>query len=179
MPAATCGDTGGQVVLFQAPDGTVQLKVRLERETTWLTKKQMALLFDTERSVVTKHLRNIFQSGELEGKSNVQKMHILGSDKPVVFTDALISAVYRVNSKPGTQFRIKTPLPATAFARARVHRRWKPKSMPGKASARLSSLRLTRCACAPTKTSLESTRTPGPSSYPGETFGFASTDGPL
>jgi len=99
---------GGEIVLYQAPDGSVKLNVRLERETIWLSQKQMALLFDTERSVITKHLRNIFQSGELEEKSNVQKMHIPGSDKPVAFysLDAIISVGYRVNSKRGTQFRI-------------------------------------------------------------------------
>ncbi len=64
---------GGEIVLYQAPDGSVKLDVRLERDTIWLSQKQMALLFDTERSVITKHLRNIFQSGELEEKSNVQK----------------------------------------------------------------------------------------------------------
>jgi hypothetical protein len=99
---------GGEIVLYQAPDGSVKLDVRLERDTIWLSQKQMALLFDTERSVITKHLRNIFQSGELEEKSNVQKMHIPGSDKPVAFysLDAIISVGYRVNSKRGTQFRI-------------------------------------------------------------------------
>jgi prophage maintenance system killer protein len=95
-------------VLYQAPDGSVKLDVRLERDTIRLSQKQMALLFDTERSVITKHLRNIFQSGELEEKSNVQKMHIPGSDKPVAFysLDAILSVGYRVNSKRGTQFRI-------------------------------------------------------------------------
>jgi len=99
---------GNEIVLYQSPDGSVKLNVRLERETIWLSQKQMAILFDTERSVITKHLRNIFQSGELEEKSNVQKMHIPGSDKPVAFysLDAILSVGYRVNSKRGTQFRI-------------------------------------------------------------------------
>lgn len=98
---------GGEIVLYQAPDGSVKLDVRLERDTIWLSQKQMALLFDTERSVITKHLRNIFQSGELEEKQ-CAKMHIPGSDKPVAFysLDAIISVGYRVNSKRGTQFRI-------------------------------------------------------------------------
>jgi len=104
-PPAAYGD---EIVLYQSPDGSVKLNVRLERETIWLSQKQMAILFDTERSVITKHLRNIFQSGELEEKSNVQKMHIPGSDKPVAFysLDAILSVGYRVNSKRGTQFRI-------------------------------------------------------------------------
>jgi hypothetical protein len=95
------------IVIYQTPDG-VRLDVKLERDNLWLTQKQMAELFDTERSVITKHLGNIFASGELDKKSNVQKMHIAGSDKPVVLhaLDAIISVGYRVNSKRGTQFRI-------------------------------------------------------------------------
>ena len=101
-------ESRGEIVLYQAPDGTVELDVRLERETIWLTQKQMSELFDTERSVITKHLNNIFASGELDKESNVQKMHIPGSDKPVAFhaLDAVLSVGYRVNSKRGTQFRI-------------------------------------------------------------------------
>lgn len=93
----------GQVTVYKN-----KVEVRLEKETVWLTQKQMAELFDTERSVITKHLRNIFESKELEEKSNVQKMHIAHSDKPVAFynLDAIISVGYRVNSKQGTQFRI-------------------------------------------------------------------------
>ncbi len=96
------------VVLYEASDGAITLDVRLEGETVWLTQKQMAVLFDTERSVITKHLRNIFATKELEEKSNVQKMHIAFSDKPVKFynLDIIISVGYRVNSKRGTQFRI-------------------------------------------------------------------------
>jgi len=102
------GSQTGEIILYSAPDGTVSLDVRLERETIWLTQKQMSELFDTERSVITKHLNNIFTSGELDRESNVQKMHIPGSDKPVAFhaLDAVLSVGYRVNSKRGTQFRI-------------------------------------------------------------------------
>jgi prophage maintenance system killer protein len=97
-----------EVAIYQTPDGVVRLDVRLEGESVWLTQKQMAILFDTERSVITKHLRNVFASGELEEKSNVQKMHIAHSDKPVAFydLDVVISVGYRINSKRGTQFRI-------------------------------------------------------------------------
>jgi hypothetical protein len=98
----------GEVVLYREPGGRIDLQVRLEADTLWLSQKQMAELFATERSVVTKHLRNVFASGELAEKSNVQKMHIAGSDKPVAFysLDAILSVGYRVNSKRGTQFRI-------------------------------------------------------------------------
>jgi prophage maintenance system killer protein len=99
----TLPDAKGQVVLYKN-----RLEVRLEKDTVWLTQKQMSELFATERSVITKHLRNIFDSGELEEISNVQKMHIANSDKPVAFynLDMIISVGYRVNSKRGTQFRI-------------------------------------------------------------------------
>jgi len=96
----------GNVVIYQSPSGP-DIQVKLEQDSVWLTQKQMSELFNTERSVITKHLRNIFDSGELEEKSNVQKMHIASSDKPVAFynLDAIISVGYRVNSKRGTQFR--------------------------------------------------------------------------
>jgi len=95
--------SGGQIVLYQN-----SLEVKLMRDTVWLTQKQMSELFDTERSVITKHVKNIFNSNELDEKSNVQKMHIANSDKLVVFynLDVIISVGYRVNSKRGTQFRI-------------------------------------------------------------------------
>ena len=55
-----------QVVLYATQDGSITLDVTLKGETVWLTQKQMSILFDTERSVVTKHLRNIFNTGELD-----------------------------------------------------------------------------------------------------------------
>jgi len=98
----------GEIILYRAPDGRAALDVRFEEDTLWLTQKQIAELFATERSVITKHLRNIFNSGELDEKRNVQKMHIPGSDKSVTFhnLDVILSVGYRVNSKRGTQFRI-------------------------------------------------------------------------
>jgi hypothetical protein len=106
--SAATEEKHGEVVLYREPGGRIDLQVRLEADTLWLSQKQIAELFATERSVVTKHLRNVFTSGELEEKSNVQKMHIAGSDKPVSFynLDAILSVGYRVNSKRGTQFRI-------------------------------------------------------------------------
>lgn len=97
-----------KVVLYQAPGRGVKLEVRLERDTLWLPQKEIALLFATERSVITKHLGNIFATKELGKGSNVQKMHVAGSDRPVAFysLDAIISVGYRVNSRRGTQFRI-------------------------------------------------------------------------
>ena len=95
-------------ILYTTPKGEVKLNVLLENETIWLTQEQMSQLFDRERSVITKHIGNVFSEGELEEKSNVQNLHISGSDKPVKFynLDVIISVGYRVKSQKGTQFRI-------------------------------------------------------------------------
>ena len=97
-----------EIVIYQTDEGKAALEVNIHGETLWLNQSHMSLLFDRDRSVITKHLSNIFKSGELDKKSNVQKMHIAGSDKPVVYynLDVIISLGYRVNSKRGTQFRI-------------------------------------------------------------------------
>jgi hypothetical protein len=100
-----------EIVLYQAPDGTVRLDVRLEKETVWPTQKQMSVLFGTERSVITKHLRNIFASGELDGDSvSAFFAHTAADGKTYQVQyynlDSIISVGYRVNSKWGTQFRI-------------------------------------------------------------------------
>lgn len=98
----------GELVLYRSPDGTVQLDVRLNGDTVWLTQEQMGVLFGRERSVITKHVRNVFREGELDEKSNVHFLHIAGSDKPVGFynLDVVVSVGYRVKSKRGTEFRI-------------------------------------------------------------------------
>ena len=95
-------------ILYTTPKGEVKLNVLLENETIWLTQEQMSQLFDRERSVITKHIGNVFSEGELEEKSNVQNLHISGSDKTVKFynLDVIISVGYRVKSQKGTQFRI-------------------------------------------------------------------------
>ena len=95
------------IILYQTLDGTASLEVRLDQETVWLTQKQMAELFQRERSVITKHLRNVFAEGELDEKSNVQNMHFTFSDKPVALynLDVIISVGYRVKSQQGTRFR--------------------------------------------------------------------------
>jgi prophage maintenance system killer protein len=100
-------DASGNIELFQFEDGTTALEVHLNQDTVWLTQAQMALLFQRERSVVTKHVQNVFREGELDEKSNVHNLHIAHSDKPVVVynLDVIISVGYRVKSKRGTQFR--------------------------------------------------------------------------
>jgi prophage maintenance system killer protein len=99
---------GGEVALFEAPDGQIRLDVRLEHDTVWLTQAQMVRLFGRDQSVVSRHIGNVFKEGELGRESNMQKMHIANSDKPVEFynLDVVISVGYRVKSLRGTQFRI-------------------------------------------------------------------------
>lgn len=99
---------GGEVALFEAPDGQIRLDVRLEHDTVWLTQAQMVELFGRDQSVISRHIGNTFKEGELERESNMQKMHIANSDKPVeVYSlDVIISVGYRVKSLRGTQFRI-------------------------------------------------------------------------
>ncbi|MCX5699067.1 MAG: virulence protein RhuM/Fic/DOC family protein [Candidatus Omnitrophica bacterium] len=98
----------GEIVIYRTKDKKIQLEVKLEQETVWLSQEQIAKLFKTERSVITKHLGNIFRSDELDEKSNVHFLHIAFSDKPVKFynLDVIISLGYRVNSTCATQFRI-------------------------------------------------------------------------
>lgn len=101
-------NTESNILLYQTEDGRTRLEVRLENETVWLTQEQVSDLFQRERSVITKHINNVFKEGELYEKSNVQILHISGSDRPVKFynLDVIISAGYRVKSLRGTQFRI-------------------------------------------------------------------------
>ena len=96
-----------EIIIYQTADGLTKIDVRMEGETLWLTQAQIAQLFGRERSVITKHIRNIFAEGELDEKSNVQNMHIPNSDKPVTFynLDVIIAVGYRVRSPRGTQFR--------------------------------------------------------------------------
>ena len=95
-------------VIFKTEDEKIAVDVRFEEETVWLSQEQMAVLFERDRSVIVKHIANIFSEGELEEKSNVHFLHIANSDKPVKFynLNVIISVGYRVKSQRGTQFRI-------------------------------------------------------------------------
>jgi prophage maintenance system killer protein len=95
------------VIIYQTDDGETRLQVSLDKETVWLTQNQMSELFCRERSVITKHIRNVFKEGELDEKSNVHILHIANSDKPVAIynLDVIISIGYRVKSQQGTRFR--------------------------------------------------------------------------
>lgn len=95
------------VQLFQTPDGQIQLDVKLQRDTVWLTQAQLMALFERDQSVISRHISNVFKEGELPPESNMQKMHIAGSDKAVALysLDVIISVGYRVKSQRGVQFR--------------------------------------------------------------------------
>jgi prophage maintenance system killer protein len=98
------------VILYNAEDGKVQIEVHLENDTVWLTQDQMADLFGRERSVITKHLRNVFKEGELEEASARAKFAHTAADGKTYQVqcynlDVIISVGYRVKSKRGTQFR--------------------------------------------------------------------------
>ena len=96
-----------EVAIFQAADGKTRLEVQLDHDTVWLNQAQLVELFQRDQSVLSRHIRNVFKEGELDEKSNMQKMHIANSDKPVVFynLEVIISVGYRVRSQRGTQFR--------------------------------------------------------------------------
>ncbi|HNS02151.1 MAG TPA: RhuM family protein [Anaerolineae bacterium] len=105
---------GGEIVVYEASDGAVQVAVRLEQDTVWLSLAQIADLFDRDKSVISRHLRNVFTSGELEREATVAKYATVQQegDREVIREieyfnlDAILSVGYRVNSKRGTQFRI-------------------------------------------------------------------------
>jgi hypothetical protein len=96
-----------EIIIYSSEDGLIKIQTRLENETVWLTQAQMAILFGKDRTVITKHITNIFKENELDKKSNVQNLHIANSDKPVKIynLDVIISVGYRVKSLQGTKFR--------------------------------------------------------------------------
>ena len=100
-----------QIIIYQAKDGQTKLEVRLEDETVWLTLNQMADLFQIDKSGISRHLKNIFESGELKRDSVVAIFATTAADGKTYQVeyfnlDAIISVGYRVNSICGTQFRI-------------------------------------------------------------------------
>ncbi len=107
-------DYRGEIVLYQSEDGNVELDVRIEKESIWLSLNQMAELFQRDKSVISRHLRNVYKEGELERETTVAKNATVQMEagrtvtRQVTFynLDAIISVGYRVNSKRGTQFRI-------------------------------------------------------------------------
>ena len=107
----TIKGTRGEIVLYSAPDGTAAVDVRLEANTLWLNLNQIGLLFDRDKSVISRHLRNVFRERELDRDSVVAFFATTAADGKTCQVeyfnlDTILSVGYRVNSKRGTQFRI-------------------------------------------------------------------------
>ncbi|MFM8917096.1 MAG: virulence RhuM family protein, partial [Bacteroidota bacterium] len=99
-----------QMDIFSDPNGNIQIEVQFEGETFWLSLSQIAKLFERDKSVISKHIRNVFNSGELVKNSVVAKNATTASDGKTYVVeyynlDLILSVGYRVNSKRGTQFR--------------------------------------------------------------------------
>ena len=99
-----------QLIMFQAPDGGVSIEVLYENDNVWLSQKRMAELYDIDRSVITKHLKNIFSEGELDENSVCANFAHTAEDGKTYNTnfyslEAILAVGYRVNSSRGTQFR--------------------------------------------------------------------------
>ena len=105
-------DASNEIILYQ-PDDPVKIEVRVDDETVWLTQQQMADLFGTQRQAITKHLKNIYDSAELDRASTSSILELLQKEglrmvkRKVEFfnLDVIISVGYRVNTKRGIQFR--------------------------------------------------------------------------
>lgn len=99
-----------EIVLYQ-PNEQFQLEVRVQDETVWLTQDQMALLFQRDKSVIARHISNIYAEGELQKESTVAKFAIVPKNRERLYEvtlynlDVIISVGYRVKSQRGTQFR--------------------------------------------------------------------------
>ena len=96
-----------EIIVFKNGGLELEVNVSEDRENVWLSKQQMAELFQRDRTVISKRLKNIFNESELSEKSNVQNLHVANSDKPVPFysLDVIISVGYRVKSPNGIIFR--------------------------------------------------------------------------
>ena len=97
----------GEIIIYRAEDNTVQLDVRMENETVWLSTSQMAALFNKEESNILRHILNVFRDEEVSRDNNVHFLHVNGVKKPVPYysLDVVLSIGYRVNSKRAIAFR--------------------------------------------------------------------------
>jgi len=96
-----------KIIVYQAAGGSLQLRGDFKNDTIWATQSDIVALFDIDQSVVSRHIKNIFESGEIDLKSNMQKMHIANSDKQVSLysLDVILSVGYRTNSAKAISFR--------------------------------------------------------------------------
>ncbi len=105
----------GQILLYQTPDGESRIEVRLQGETVWLSLEQMAELFQRNKSTISRHIKNVFEEGELRQETTVAKFATVVNrgvrgeveDQIVYYNlDMIISVGYRVHSYRGVQFRM-------------------------------------------------------------------------
>lgn len=96
-----------KLVLYQAQDGSIELKLDAENQTIWASQSQIAEVFGIDRTRITRHIANIFADSEVNQKSNVRKTHIANSDKPINLysLDIILAVGYRTNSKQAIKFR--------------------------------------------------------------------------
>ena len=89
-----------ELVIYQTKSGAIELRGDFKAETLWATQAQIIQLFEIDQSVISRHIRNIFTDREIDEKSNMQKMHIANSDKPVILysLDVVLAVGYRTNS---------------------------------------------------------------------------------
>ena len=95
------------IEIYQSADGQTQVEVRFDTDTVWLSQAQMVALFGRDQSVISRHINNALEEGEIHTKSNMQKMHIASADRPVTYYDleTVISVGYRIKSPQGVAFR--------------------------------------------------------------------------
>lgn len=95
------------IEIYQTAAGDAKVEVRFDNDTVWLSQAQMVQLFGRDVSVISRHIKNALAEGEIAEKSNLQKMQIANSDRPVVFYDleTIISVGYRIKSQQGVAFR--------------------------------------------------------------------------
>jgi len=96
-----------KAVIYQAKNGAIELRGDISRETVWATQAQIVSLFGVDQSVVSRHINNLIKDGEINKKSNMQKMHNANSDKPITLysLDVILGVGYRTNSKIAIEFR--------------------------------------------------------------------------
>jgi prophage maintenance system killer protein len=100
-------NTTPQLVIYRDKKGNIEFRADISNETIWATQAQIVDLFNIDQSVVSRHIRNVFKDKEVDQKSNMQKMHIANSDKPVITysLDVILAVGYKTNSKTAIEFR--------------------------------------------------------------------------
>ncbi len=96
-----------ELVIFQAKNGAIELNKDLKADTIWASQSDIVTLYEKDQSVISRHINSIFKDVEIDKKSNMQKMHIANSDKPVIFysLDVVLAVGYRVSSRRAIEFR--------------------------------------------------------------------------